>query len=144
MRLNMCWFIAPRAKWILKEPSRGMTPVSSEASTARLPSLLRGGPLEAPWSLTLGPIETLHLYPVRLSRSEESWRRNGYAACVSRAKEARKAITLTNVECCTFPRLFLALSVSLCVRTALLLLLRCLSRRCTSMSEEVRDYRGYL
>lgn len=52
---------------------------------------------------------------MRLSRSEESWRRNDYAACVSRAKEARKAITITNVECCTFPRLFLAPSVCVCV-----------------------------
>lgn len=50
----------PEGHWNLsmwRESSRGMTSVSS----------CHTGPTEAPWSPTVGPIETLHLYPARLS-----------------------------------------------------------------------------
>lgn len=57
----------------------------------------------------------------------KSWQRNGYAACVSRAKETRKPITTTN-EDHTFPDL------SVCLRTALLLHGLCCSW--TAMSVE--------
>lgn len=59
----------------------------------------------------------------------KSWQRNGYAACVSRAKEMRKPITTTNEDSPTFPDLPLCLSV--CLRAALLC--------CSSAAMSVED-----
>lgn len=88
-----------------------MTSVSSVSATVLFPTCK--GPLEAPRSPTVGPVETQHLYPVRLSRLEKV----GSAMVTLRASQGQRKWgnrSQQQMKTPTSPDLFLLSADNLC------------------------------